>query len=619
MESLLVIRDVGFQFTSVNVLGSRTIKFIDRADIRDIVVNEAISMLQVKTYLALLVRSENRMVVLFESPPPSPNLLPSTSSFTSCPVELQRLIMNAADLGSMPRFLEISRSIRAMAMSDRCIRSALARLRLSRATTYSTEFAELSEAEKDNVADIFRFEFDLFSNFIPGQIDLPMTLFRVIFLQRGIPQLLPLMDGFIQEAELLDAGVGVLDYSELSLAEKFSLSPMLSLASEGDVDVLLGLRDRLISYCESPEFLWALNRRRAPRMTALRDAAVEAYQIPNMYTCPIEGFMAADMAIVFAMVSARKFAELDTFLTTALNLDLPTPERPVMGDDGGDLNENQPAMGNLPHSPILQDWASLPSTSSISSLDIGAHTPSTAFSSVGTRTPNTEFSSAGTRTPNSGFSSEGARTPNTVFSDIDEDMEDREDLMDVENDGDPTSYLRRSTLAFMLMAELDQDPLVFPHFQDRRILGSLLWRVLVCASDNGFDKAHRKATTIWNEEVLLPIPELLPGGCNDRYFGQKIMYDHRTGSLKFLVNRGVLHDHDLASGVPFTTPEVLPSFHRHDTEQMRDILEVHAILTAHHSFPSMDDIDAEIERQVDEEFSDSSTDTNSGPSTPREW
>ncbi|KAJ1909550.1 hypothetical protein IWQ60_011109 [Tieghemiomyces parasiticus] len=536
---------------------------------------------------------------LGQSPPQTPALPPalqqSTSSFTNCPLEIQRLIMNAADHDSMPRFLEISRSIRTVAMTDPCIRSALARLRLSRAANYSTEFEELNEAAKDSVADIFRFEFDVFSNFNPDQIDLPMAFFRVHFLQQGIPQLLPLMDGFIQEAELLDAGFGVLDYSELSLAQKFSLSPMLSLASEGDVDVLLGLRDRLLSYCEAPEFLWAMNRHRAPRMTALRDAAAEAYQIPDMYTCPNEGFMAADMAIVFAMVSARKFAELGTFLTETMNLDLPTPERSVMGDDGGDLNEDQSAMGSLPHSPFLQDLASLPSTNSISSLDIGSHTPNTEFSSAGTRTPNTEF------------------------SDMDEDMEDRDDLMDVENDGDLTPYLRRSTLAFMLMAELDQDPLAFPHFQDRGILGSLLWRVLVCASDNGLDKAHRKATTIWNEQVQMPIPEQLPGGCNDNYFGQKIMYDHRTGNLKFLVNRGVLHNRDLAGGVPFTAPEVPPSFHRRETEQMRDILEVNAILTAHHSFPSMDEIDAEIERQVEGEFSDSDSDTDSGPSTPGEW
>ncbi|KAJ1982179.1 GPI mannosyltransferase 1 [Dimargaris xerosporica] len=64
-ESLLVMRDIGLQLTATSSCGSPTVQFIAKADVDDIVINEAISMLAIKTYLAVLVANRDNLVVIF--------------------------------------------------------------------------------------------------------------------------------------------------------------------------------------------------------------------------------------------------------------------------------------------------------------------------------------------------------------------------------------------------------------------------------------------------------------------------------------------------------------------------------------------------------------------------
>ncbi|DBA00621.1 TPA: hypothetical protein N0F65_007750 [Lagenidium giganteum] len=66
-ESLLVIPGLGVQLTRRCRSGAKTIKFIDVANIRAVVVNEAITFSQVVYYLAFLVQGEERMILAFES------------------------------------------------------------------------------------------------------------------------------------------------------------------------------------------------------------------------------------------------------------------------------------------------------------------------------------------------------------------------------------------------------------------------------------------------------------------------------------------------------------------------------------------------------------------------
>ncbi|KAG0043224.1 hypothetical protein BGZ83_011701 [Gryganskiella cystojenkinii] len=69
-ETILVIRDVGVQVKTVYLGGRSSSRFIDRSKIQDIIINEAITMLHIRVYMAIIVEGEDRMVVVFQ------NLLP---------------------------------------------------------------------------------------------------------------------------------------------------------------------------------------------------------------------------------------------------------------------------------------------------------------------------------------------------------------------------------------------------------------------------------------------------------------------------------------------------------------------------------------------------------------
>lgn len=65
-ESILAIRDVGIQVQTVYWGGSTVSRFINRLKIEDVIINEGISFWQIKSYMAILVKDEDKMVVVFE-------------------------------------------------------------------------------------------------------------------------------------------------------------------------------------------------------------------------------------------------------------------------------------------------------------------------------------------------------------------------------------------------------------------------------------------------------------------------------------------------------------------------------------------------------------------------
>ncbi|KAI9470050.1 MAG: GPI-GlcNAc transferase complex, PIG-H component-domain-containing protein [Benjaminiella poitrasii] len=69
-ESILAIQDVGIQVKTTYWGGSTVSRFINRPKIEDVIINEGISFWQIKSYMAILVKGENKMIVVFE------NLLP---------------------------------------------------------------------------------------------------------------------------------------------------------------------------------------------------------------------------------------------------------------------------------------------------------------------------------------------------------------------------------------------------------------------------------------------------------------------------------------------------------------------------------------------------------------
>jgi hypothetical protein len=57
---------VGIQIKTVYWGGSTVSRFINRMKIDDVIINEGISFWQIKSYMAILVKDEDKMVVVFE-------------------------------------------------------------------------------------------------------------------------------------------------------------------------------------------------------------------------------------------------------------------------------------------------------------------------------------------------------------------------------------------------------------------------------------------------------------------------------------------------------------------------------------------------------------------------
>ncbi|KAI8060430.1 GPI-GlcNAc transferase complex, PIG-H component-domain-containing protein [Gongronella butleri] len=76
-ESLLVMQNIGIQVKTAYWSGQSTTKFIHGSKIQDIIINEGITLWQVKPYLAILVKDEPKMTIVFANllPPLNPDLL----------------------------------------------------------------------------------------------------------------------------------------------------------------------------------------------------------------------------------------------------------------------------------------------------------------------------------------------------------------------------------------------------------------------------------------------------------------------------------------------------------------------------------------------------------------
>jgi hypothetical protein len=66
VESLLVIRDLGIQVKTVYMTGIERSRFIEQSKIADIIINEGVTMQQVVFYIAIIVKDQKKMALVFE-------------------------------------------------------------------------------------------------------------------------------------------------------------------------------------------------------------------------------------------------------------------------------------------------------------------------------------------------------------------------------------------------------------------------------------------------------------------------------------------------------------------------------------------------------------------------
>ena len=65
-ESLLAVRDLGLQIRTRYLLGAQRTRFIDRAHIADVILNEGIIFQAVVYYMAVIPEGQDRLMVVFD-------------------------------------------------------------------------------------------------------------------------------------------------------------------------------------------------------------------------------------------------------------------------------------------------------------------------------------------------------------------------------------------------------------------------------------------------------------------------------------------------------------------------------------------------------------------------
>lgn len=73
-ESVLVVADMGVQLTVSYRFGGQSCRFIDMADVQDVLVNEGIARQRTRYYLAFVVRGEDKLVLAFQHEDFTPRL-----------------------------------------------------------------------------------------------------------------------------------------------------------------------------------------------------------------------------------------------------------------------------------------------------------------------------------------------------------------------------------------------------------------------------------------------------------------------------------------------------------------------------------------------------------------
>ena len=66
-ESLLAIQEMGVQLTTTYLNGTKHSKFIEKAKIRSVLMNEGVTLCRVVLYVAFIVKNESKMILAFEN------------------------------------------------------------------------------------------------------------------------------------------------------------------------------------------------------------------------------------------------------------------------------------------------------------------------------------------------------------------------------------------------------------------------------------------------------------------------------------------------------------------------------------------------------------------------
>ncbi|KAJ1928321.1 hypothetical protein IWQ60_002169 [Tieghemiomyces parasiticus] len=283
----------------------------------------------------------------------TPGLQPSSSTRDACPSKIQLLMMQMADKVDMARFLEITHEMHGKVLDEECIRNVMSLLPLALDSQRSAEYQHLSKAYKTFLAETFRFDYDLYHGYDSSDDvnDVDIRLAPLSHSGQPSSATAAAMWHYVDvEVARAATEIRTIDFRALSLHQKYSFSPVLALAWEGNMDTVVGLRDRLVTYSQEPDFMRSLLQHRHQHRLDVYDASRreggETDWVPLALRAPDDNFSTTDLAIVLTLASAGHFDHLQRYVEARHPPSFPVVpdvQLQVEGPAGGELNNRMAA------------------------------------------------------------------------------------------------------------------------------------------------------------------------------------------------------------------------------------------------------------------------------------
>ncbi|KAJ1924253.1 hypothetical protein IWQ60_005326 [Tieghemiomyces parasiticus] len=283
----------------------------------------------------------------------TPGLNPLSNTRDACPSKIQLLMTQTADKVDMTRFLEITHEMHGKVLDDECIRKVMSLLPLALDSQRSSEYQHLSKAGKEFLAETFRFDYDLCYGYDSrGDIDdIDIRLAPLSHSDQTSSATAAAMWHYVNvEVTRAATEIRTIDFRGLSLHQKYSFSPLLALAWEGNMDTVVGLRDRLVTYSREPDFMRSLLQHRHQHRLDVYDASRRegsgTDRVPLALQPPEDNFSTTDLAIILTLASAGHFDQLQRYtelLHPPSSPVVPAVQPQVEDPAGGELN-NQMAV-----------------------------------------------------------------------------------------------------------------------------------------------------------------------------------------------------------------------------------------------------------------------------------
>ncbi|KAJ1929087.1 hypothetical protein IWQ60_001488 [Tieghemiomyces parasiticus] len=290
----------------------------------------------------------------------APGLKPSSNTRDACPSKIQLLMTQTADKVDMARFLEITHEMHGKVLDDECIRKVMSLLPLALDSQRGAEYQHLSKADKAFLAETFRFDYDLYHGYDSSDDlnDIDIRLAPLSHSGQPNSATAAAMWHYVDvEVARAATEIRTINFRALSLHQKYSFSPLLALAWEGNMDTVVGLRDRLVTYSQEPDFMRSLLQHRHQHRLDVYDASRRegsgTDRVPLALRDPEDNFSTTDLAIILTLASAGHFDQLQRYAEARHPPSFPevSDVQPQVEDPaGGELNNQMAVAQEQPFS-----------------------------------------------------------------------------------------------------------------------------------------------------------------------------------------------------------------------------------------------------------------------------